>query len=411
MMSLNRYRLRHLVKHNNAGARRASRLLEKPDRLIGIILIGNNFVNFLASSIGTIIAIRLFGPAGGIISTIILTAVFLVFAEVTPKTIAAIKPEAIAFPSSLLLTPLLNIFYPLVWIINGVSNVFIKLLGFKVGDDDSHHLSTEELRTVVDESGALIPVRRQHMLLNVLDLEKVTVNDIMVPRNEVIGIDIDDDINDIKQQLINSQHTRLPVYKKDLNNVVGILHMRNAARFIFMEEVNKAGLLQLTRESYFIPESTPLHTQLFKFQNNKRRIAIVVDEYGDVQGIVTLEDILEEIVGNFTTNLSEETEYIHPQQDGTFLIDGASNIREINRNLDWDLPTNGPKTVNGLLTELLESIPDAPVCIQLPYHCAEIVQVKDNMIKTVRMWAREPSLSKTGSGSGGDPDKAMTESE
>ncbi|MEX2365878.1 MAG: CBS domain-containing protein, partial [Pseudohongiellaceae bacterium] len=224
----------------------------------------------------------------------------------------------------------------------------------------------------------------------VLDLEKVTVNDIMVPRNEVVGIDLDDAIDDIKTQIINSHHTRLPVYKTDLNDVIGVLHMRSAAKLISMDEITREDLLQLVNTNYFIPESTPLHTQLFKFQKNKRRIAIVVDEYGDVQGIVTLEDILEEIVGNFTTNLSEETEDIHPQPDGSYLIDGASTVREINRTLDWNLPTHGPKTLNGLLVEILESIPENPVCIQLPFYCAEIVQVKENMIKTVRMWDQGP---------------------
>ncbi|MDT8399936.1 MAG: HlyC/CorC family transporter [Pseudomonadales bacterium] len=394
MMSLNRYRLRHLTKQQHKGAIRVSKLLDQPDRLIGIILIGNNFVNFLASSIGTIIAIHLFGDGGAIISTILLTIIFLIFAEVTPKTIAAIKPELIAFPSSLLLLPLLWLFYPVVWLVNGVSNGLIKLLGYEIKADDSHHLSPEELRTVVDESGARIPVRRQNMLLNILDLEKVTVNDIMVPRNEVVGINIEDDISVIMDQISNSQHTRLPVYKKDLNNVLGILHMRSAAKFINSREINQSQLLLLTRESYFVPESTPLHTQLLNFQKNKRRIALVVDEYGDIIGIVTLEDILEEIVGNFTSNLAEQSEDIHPQADGTYLIDGSAYIREINRVLNWNLPTNGPKTLNGLLTEMLESIPENNnVGISLPQHRAEIIQVKDNMIKTVRMWVHDPEFN------------------
>ena len=390
MMSLNRYKLRHLVKHKHHGAMRAARLLENPDRLIGVILIGNNFVNIMASSLATIIAIRLWGDSGIFVSTILLTAVILIFAEVTPKTIAALHPELIAYPSSLLLIWLQKIFHPLVWLVGTVSNFLVKLLGFEVSPGNNHHLSTEELRTVVDESSASMPLQRQNMLLNVLDLEKVTVNDIMVPRNEVVGIDLDDDIEDIIESLMNSSHTRIPVYNKDLNNVVGILHMRNITRLMKTEEPNKAELMQLTRDAYFVPESTPLTTQLVNFQKQKRRIAIVVDEYGDVKGIVTLEDILEEIVGNFTTNLSEETSDIHPQPDGSFLIDGSTSIRDINRALDWDLPIDGPKTINGLLTELLESIPDNNVGIRLPFHCAEIIHVKDNMIKTVRMWAHEP---------------------
>ena len=232
------------------------------------------------------------------------------------------------------------------------------------------------------------------MLLSILDLGQITVNDIMVPRNDVAGIDLEADMDSIVKLITNSQHTRMPVYRKDMNNVIGILHMRSATRLVGMEIINKAELLQLTSEAYFIPESTPLPTQLVNFQKNKQRIAIVVDEYGDVKGIVTLEDILEEIVGNFTTNLSEESPDIHPQGDGSYLIEGATNIREINRVLDWDLPTDGPKTLNGLLTEMLESIPEMHVGIRLPYHRAEIVQVKDNMIKTVRMWAVEPDAER-----------------
>lgn len=393
MMSLNRYRLRHLMKHRHKGALRAGELLKNPDRLIGVILIGNNFVNVLASSIATIIALRLWGEAGILIATALLTIVLLIFAEITPKTIAALHPEKIAYPSSLLLGWLLKLLRPVVWLGSYASNALVRLLHLNKLDDDSHHLSAEELRTVVDESGRSLSRQRHSMLLNVLDLEKVTVNDIMVPRNDVAGIDLEADMDAIMQLITNSQHTRMPVYKKDLNNVIGVLHMRSATRLVGMEFINKAELLQLTNEAYFIPESTPLPTQLINFQKNKQRIAIVVDEYGDVKGIVTLEDILEEIVGNFTTNLSEETTDIHPQGDGSYLIEGTTNIREINRVLDWDLPTDGPKTLNGLLTELLESIPEPHVGIRLPYHRAEIVQVKDNMIKTVRMWAVEPAES------------------
>lgn len=387
MMSINRYRLRHLVKQRHKGAMRASALLDKPDRLIGVILIGNNFVNILASSLATILALRLWGEAGILIATLLLTVSILIFSEVTPKTIAALHPEKIAFPSSLVLARLLRLLYPLVWLVSTLSNFLVRCLGQHVEPGSSHQLSTAELRTVVDESGSKMPRKRQDMLLNVLDLENVTVNDIMIPRNEVVGIDLEDDIETIMQQIMNSQHTRLPVYKKDLNNVIGILHLRGAARLLKMPEVNKAELLQLTLEAYFIPESTPLPTQLVNFQKQKRRIAIVVDEYGEVKGIVTLEDILEEIVGNFTTNLSEETTDIHPQDDGSYLIDASAYIREINRALDWNLSTDGPKTLNGLLTEQLESIPENTVGIRLPGYCAEIIQVKDNMIKTVRMWA------------------------
>ncbi|MAM69521.1 MAG: magnesium/cobalt efflux protein [Gammaproteobacteria bacterium] len=390
MMALNRYRLRHMVKQNHKGAMRASKLLEKPDRLIGIILIGNNFVNIFASAIATVIALQLFGEAGILIATVLLTMVILIFSEVTPKTIAAVHPEKLAFPFSIPLLFLLRIFYPLVWTVNAVSNSLVRLLGFDMDDEDSHHLSTEELKTIVYESATHIPTRHQNMLVNILDLEKVSVSDIMVPRSEVTGINIEDDINSIMQTITSSHHTRLPVYKGNLDNVVGILHMRKAAQLIKMDEVTRDHVLQLTLDSYFVPETTSLQTQLINFQKRKRRIAVVVDEYGDVQGIVTLEDILEEIVGNFTTNLAEDTDDIHPQKDGSFVIDGSANIREINRALDWDLPTDGSKTLNGLLTDILESIPENSVAIQLPYYRAEVLQVKDNMIKNVRIWPHLP---------------------
>lgn len=390
MMALNRYRLRHLVKRQHKGAKRANKLLEQPDRLIGIILIGNNFVNIFASAIATIIAVRLFGDAGILIATITLTIVILIFSEVTPKTIAAVHPEKVAFPFSLPLMFLLRIFHPLVWMVNTLSNYLVRLLGFDIDDIDGDHLSAEELKTVVYESGTHLPVRHQNMLVNILDLEKVSVSDIMVPRSEVVGINIEDSIDEIMQTIVNSHHTRLPVFKDNLNNVVGFLHMRSTAKLIRLEEVNKAELMQLTRESYFAHESTSLHTQLVNFQKLKRRIAMVVDEYGDVQGIVTLEDILEEIVGNFTTSMADETDEIHPQQDGSYLIDGSANIREINRALDWDLPTDGAKTLNGLLTEFLQNIPESNVGIELFFYRAEVIQVKDNMIKNVRMWYFNP---------------------
>ncbi len=393
MMALNRYRLRHLIKHNHRGAIRAGKLLDQPDRLIGLILIGNNLVNFIAASVGTAIAVRLWGNLGFILAPVLLTIIVLVFAEVTPKTIAALYPEKVAYPSSLLLIVLMKVFYPAVWMINKVSNGLVRLCGLKVEGGNSLHLTKEELRTVLDESGGLIPRKRHGMLLNILDLEKATVEDIMVPRNEVVGIDLDDDIDEILETISKSSHTLLPVFKKDLNEVIGFLHMRNMSKLIDIEEINKAELMQLIEEAYFVPESTPLHTQLFKFQNNKKRMAIVVDEYGDVQGIITIEDILEEIVGNFTTNLSEETDDIHPQPDGTYIIDGTATVREINKALDWDLPIDGPKTLNGLLTEMLEMIPEKNVCVRLPYHCAEILNVQDNAIRTVKMWAQEPSTA------------------
>ena len=393
MMSLNRYRLRHLARTNHAGAKRASKLLETPDKLIGVILIGNNFVNFLAASIATSIAIAVFGDPSPILTAVVLTLVVLIFAEVTPKTIVALYPEKVAYPSSLLLALLLKLLYPVVWIVNVVSNALVRLLGFSSeASGNENQLTPDELRTVVYESGGRIPRRRHGMLMNILDLERVTVDDILVPRHELVGIDIEDDLNDILLQISSAQHTRLPVYKHDIDNIVGVLHLRSTGKLIGIEELNKSALLQETAEPYFIPESTPLHTQLFNFQQKKERMAVVVDEYGAVKGIITLEDILEEIVGEFTTDLAASSKDIHPQDDGSFLIDGSASVRDINRVLSWDLDSTGAKTLNGLLTESLESIPDSSVCINLEGYYAEIVQVKDNVIKTVKMW-RAPNAT------------------
>lgn len=391
MMSLNRYRLKHLARTKHAGAIRASKLLESPDKLIGIILIGNNFVNFLAASIATSIAILLVGDPAPVTTAIVLTLVVLIFAEVTPKTIAALHPEKVAYPSSFILALLLKALYPVVWIVNFVSNGLVQLLGFAVDDNDAgHQLTQEELRTVVYESSEGLTSKHQGMLLNILDLETVTVNDILVPRNDIAGIDIEDSLEDILDDIATSQHTRLPVYKNDIDNIVGTLHLRSVGRLLRIETLNKAALIQETTEPYFIPESTPLHTQLMNFQKKKLRMAVVVDEYGAVKGIVTLEDILEEIVGEFTTDMAANIKEIHAQPDGTYLIDGSASIRDINKALEWELDSSGAKTLNGLLTEILESIPDSAVGIEMNGYYAEIVQVKDNVIKTVRMWAREP---------------------
>lgn len=390
MMSLNRYRLNHLKRNKHPGAMRASKLLETPDKLIGIILIGNNFVNFLAASIATSIAINLVGDPAPIATAVILTLIVLIFAEVTPKTIAALYPEKIAYPSSVLLGLLLKVLYPVVWSVNFFSNSLVRLLGFKHRQEDSQQaLSQEELRTVVHESSERIPEQHQGMLLNILDLEKVTVNDILVPRNEVVGIDIEDDLDEILDQIGTSQHTRIPVYKDEIDNIVGMLHLRSVGRLLRIENLNKAAIIQETNDPYFIPESTPLHTQLVNFQNRKLRMAVVVNEYGAVKGIVTLEDILEEIVGEFTTDMAASSKDIHAQEDGSFLIDGSTSVRDINRVLSWELDSSGAKTINGLLTEILESIPDSSVGIRIDNYYAEIVQVKDNVIRTVKMWRSE----------------------
>jgi Mg2+/Co2+ transporter CorB len=384
MMALNRYRLKHLANEGHGGARRASRLLERPDRLLSVILIGNNLVNFTAASLATLIALELYGESGVAIAPVVCTFVFLIFAEVAPKSIAAAHPEKVALPSSYILNLLLLSLYPLVWLVNGIANGILSLIGINHDETASDHLSKEELRTVVFE-GSQISAHPQNMMLGVLDLDKVSVEDIMVPRTEIFGIDIDDDIEDIIEQIRSSQHTRIPVFKADIDKIIGVLHTRNAAKFLTQAEVNKAAILQVIDESYFVPENQSLQTLLFNFQQSKQRLGMVVDEYGDVQGIVAIEDILEEIVGEFTTDLSDTNIDIHPLDDGLYLIDGSTHIRLINRQLTWDLPQEGPKTLNGLIIEYLETIPDSNVCMLLEGYRIEIVQIQDNMIKTAKI--------------------------
>lgn len=387
MIGLNRYRLRHLVKERHSGARIANRLLRRPDRLLGVILLGNNLVNFMAASLGTVIGIRLFGDAGVVVAPVLLTVYFLIFAEVAPKTVAAQRPEPIAFTTGYVLEPLLRVFYPVVWFINTIANAMVKPF-LPRHDEAEDSLSAEELRTVVNE-GLSMHDQGQNMLLGVLDLDKVTVNDIMVPRSEIVAVDIDDDLGDILNLLGASQHTRLPVYKENINNIIGILHLRRLGKHLprtsTAQPLTRADIMQLTDEPYFVPEGTPLHTQLINFKKERKRIALVVDEYGDIDGIVTLEDILEEIVGEFTTDFAASMPEISPTDDGAFLIDGMALLRDINRALDWDLPTNGPKTLNGLVLEHLESIPENNLCVRLDDYLIETLQIKDNVIKTLKI--------------------------
>jgi Mg2+/Co2+ transporter CorB len=384
MMALNRYRLAHLVKEGHPGARKAKRLLKRPDRLLGVILIGNVLVNNLGATAAALIGLQLFGETGLAAAPFVVTLVFLVFSEVAPKTIAAHNPERIAFPSAYVLAPLLKLLYPFVLLINGMSNFVLRpfLRSHHLPGED--HLNMDELRTMLREGGR-IPKRRQDMLLRIVDLETVSVDDIMVPRSEIVGIDIDSPIADIITQISTSQHTRLPVFKENINNVIGLLHLRRTVRFIQQDTFSKADLLQLTREPYFVPKGTPLHTQLFNFQKQKRRIALVVDEYGDIQGIVTLEDILEEIVGEFTTDFAANMPEIHPQDDESFFIDGTALIRDVNRALGWHLPTEGPRTLNGLILEHLEFIPETNLCIRIGDYLFETLQIKDNMISNVKI--------------------------
>lgn len=385
MLSINKYRLKHLVKNKNRSAMKVSSLLERPDRLIGVILIGNNFVNILASAIATIIAVRLWGDAGIAIATAALTMVVLIFAEVTPKTLAAIHPEKIAFPASWVLAILLKALYPLVWVVNGLSNGLLRLIGVHASQNTHDTLDSEELRTVVNEASGLIPAAHQDMLISILDLEKVSVEDIMIPRNEVVGIDIEDTIEEIIDQICQSRHTRMPVYNGEINKVIGILHARHAAVFLRDPTPSKAALLKATVEPYFIPESTSLNTVLLNFQKDHQQMGVVVDEYGDVQGIAALEDVLEEIVGEFTPPTQDEEEEIQTLDDGSFRIEGSTHIREINKVLDWHLPTDGPKTLNGLIIETLEFIPEHPISLWVGHYMIEIQEIEDKVVKYAKL--------------------------
>jgi len=385
MMSLNRYRLRHLASNDHKGAIRALKLLDRPDRLIGLILIGNNLVNILASAIATIIGMRLFGDMGVAIATGVLTIVVLVFAEVTPKTFAALHPERIAFPSSILLGWLLILLSPFVKAINLITSLFLRLMGIKTVKT-SDALSQEELRTVVHEAGALSPQRHQEMLLSILDLEKVTVEDIMISRSDIYAINVNDDFRLINKLVVQSPHTRVLVYRDNIDDAVGFIHLRDALRLQSKQQFSKSSLLRAVKELYFIPEGTPLNVQLTNFQQNKERIGLVVDEYGDIQGLVTLEDILEEIVGDFTTSMmTTASEDINIQQDGSFLIDATINIRDLNKEMKWNLPIDGPKTLNGLIIEFLEDIPAVNTSLRIVDYQIEVIDVADNMIKTVRV--------------------------
>lgn len=389
MMALNRYRLKHLAQQGHKGAIKAKALLDKPERLIGVVLIGNNFVNILASSIATVLALRLFGDNGIAIATMALTIIILIFAEVTPKTLAAFKPEKIAFVAAYGLQPLLTLLSPFVALVNFFSTNLLKLVGVDIAQMEEGTLSREELRTVVAESGTLIPRHHRRMLVSILDLERVTVEDIMVPKNEIYGLDIEDDLEEILKQVRAGQHTRLPIFKGNANQPIGILHMRKFGRFIAStDEKNKASLLQYTDEPYYTLEDTPLHTQLSNFQQTKNRLAIVVNEYGDVQGLVTVDDILEEIVGEFTTDYTASSKDIHPIEDteGHYIIDGTANLRDINKHLKWNLPTDGPKTLSGLIIEHLEFIPENSVSLRIGDFAIEVLQTRENLVKTAKLF-------------------------
>ncbi|MGB1880917.1 MAG: HlyC/CorC family transporter [Gammaproteobacteria bacterium] len=385
MMALNRYRLKHLAEQGHVGARRAQRLLERPDRLISLILLGNNFVNILAAQLCTLLTLQLVGEQGLIASTIALTAVVLICAEVVPKTVAAVHPEQVAFPSSWLLRTLMWLFFPMVWLLNRISNSALAVFGVDAAQRAEDPLSCEELRTVVKEAGALIPYKHREMLFGILDLENATVEDIMVPRSDISGINLEDDWPDIVEQIETSRHTRLPCYSGSLDNIEGVLHLRRVTRIMRDEDFGLNALRAILIEPYFAPLKTDLYVQLINFQKARQRLAFVVDEYGDIEGLVTLEDLLEEIIGEFTTDPQIYVRDVYPQDDGSYLVDGSANLREINRAYGFGLPSDGPKTINGLILETLEDIPIAGTAFRLDGITIEIVQTAEKSVKTARL--------------------------
>ena len=387
LMTLNRYQLRHKAREGHRGARLAERLLERPDRLIGLILLGNNLVNFSAASLVSLTAREFGGGPAVAIGTGLFTLIVIIFAEAAPKTLAALHPERLAFPAALVYYPLLKITYPIVWLTNAASNGVLWCLGVRTSGSELQALTREELRTVVFEAGSRISNRYRTMLLSILDLGQVTVDDVMVPHNEIIGVDLDDDDDEIERIISTSEHSRLPVYRDNIDNVAGILHLRKLAN-LAKTDLTKATLVKLLDEPYFVPEGTPLSTQLVQFQRRRERVALVVDEYGDIQGIVTLEDILEEIVGEFTTDPADEIDDVVKESETSFLVDATANIRELNRAQEWALPTEGPKTLNGLIVEQLETIPPPGTCLEANGYPIEIVEVDDNRVRLVRVGPR-----------------------
>ncbi len=385
LMTLNRYRAKSLADKGHKGAKLALKLLRRPDRLLGLILLGNNIINIFAATIATIIALRLYGEVGLIIAPFVLTFVILVFAEVTPKTLAALKPEKLAFPAAFVYTLIATPLYPFVWSVNFFSNGILRLFGIHADREVKPELNADELRAVVIEAEHFMPQAHSDMLLGILDLEQVSVEDIMIPRNEITGIDLNDDWNDIVHQISHNQRARVPVFHDSIDNAIGVLHLRKVLNLFSRDELNLKTLKSLIVPAYFIPAGTSLTRQLLNFKDNRRRSGLVVDEYGSIQGLVTLEDILEEIVGQFTTDSPTRMPGIHKQDDNSYQIDGNTHIREINRALAWSLPTNGPKTLNGLILEHMEIIPPNGTSLMIGDYTIEIMRTTNNAVQTAKV--------------------------
>jgi Mg2+/Co2+ transporter CorB len=387
LMSLNRYRLRHLVKLKHPGAIKAHKLLQRPDHLLGLMLLGNIFINNFAASLATVIAIKLYTDDESVIaiSTGLLTIVMLICSEVTPKTLAAIRPEPLAFPAAWIYTPLLKLLYPIVWFINLFVNLLLRVVGVDVKKNRHEALNKDELKSIISDAESLMPVRYQKMLMGILDLESATVEDIMTPRNEIVGLDLELPIEDIINQITTSPHSRLPVYKTSIDRIIGFIHLRKILVLLSQNDFDKQTIINSLDKPSFTPESTPVHVQMHRFKHEKIRIGLVVDEYGDVQGLVTLDDLLQEIVGELIT----EEETVRIQSDGSFLVDANITIRELNRVTQWSLPTEGPKTLNGLIIEFMETIPETGTSVRLHEYQLEIIKRDENSVKLVKFLPRK----------------------
>lgn len=386
MMSINRYKLKYLVKKNNKQAIRVNQIISRPDRLLSVVLIGNTLANIFASTIATLIGQRLYGDAGIAIATVLLTMVILVFSEMIPKTFAAIYPQRVAFSTSLPLKVLQKVLAPLVYISSSISNGVLRLFRVSVDRIQKESLTGEELRSVVHEAGGLLPVEHKSMLLSLLDLESATVEDIMIPKSDIVGIDLERPWSELLEELETAQHTRLPLYRDSIDNLVGMIHVRDILNLAIENKLDLNSLLRAADKPYYIPEATPLNIQLLNFKKMKRRSSFVVDEYGDIQGLVTMEDILEEIVGEFTTDVADLGRDIAPQSDGTVIVDASLTIRHLNRLMGWQLPLIGPKTLSGLIVEHLGYIPPAESCLIIDSYRLEILKVGDNTIKNVKIF-------------------------
>jgi Mg2+/Co2+ transporter CorB len=380
MMSLNRYRLRHLARKKHIAATRVNKLLERTDRLLSAILIGNTLTNVMASAIVTMIATRYFNEAGILLVSFLFTLVVLIFAEIIPKTLAALYPQKFAFAASLPLKFLLKLFSPFVKMATLIMRGVLHLLKAKGHEAHPDALTTEELRTVVNEATDKITPAYQTMLLRILDLENITVEDVMIPKSEIKGIDLSQPWQAVLKQLETIHYARLPLYFEQLDQVQGFLHTKKL-NLTSKEELSKQSLLSNSEKVFFIPENTPINIQLSHFQKQKYRIGMVVDEYGEIQGLVTLEDILEEIVGEFTTSQMNLDRQIRDNKDGSFTVDGGINVRELNRSLGFNLPTAGPKTLSGLIVETLQSLPGKGISLRIGQYRIEIISVKDKMVE------------------------------